>query len=53
MKKNQKVKMQGANGKERWRDAESKRGAAGFVFRGKANLGLGLGKHAIYTCFLF
>ena len=53
MKKNQKVKMQGANEKERWRDAESKRGVAGFVFRGKANLGLGLGKHVIYTCFLF
>ena len=53
MKKNQKVKMQGANGKERWRDAESKRAAASFVFRGKANLGLGLGKHAIYTRFLF
>ena len=45
--------MQGANGKEKWRDAESKRGAAGFVFRGKANLGLGLGKHAIYTVSFF
>jgi hypothetical protein len=35
MKENQKVKMQGANGMERWRDAESKGGAARFVFRGK------------------
>jgi len=26
MKENQKVKMQGANGQERWRDAESKGG---------------------------
>jgi len=26
MKENQKVKMQGVNGKERWRDAESKEG---------------------------
>jgi len=26
MKENKKVKMQGANGKERWRDAESKGG---------------------------
>jgi len=27
MKENQKVKMQGANGQERWRDAESKGGS--------------------------
>ena len=38
MKENQKVKMQGANGQESWRDGEMQRvreGAARFVFRGK------------------
>ena len=53
MKENKKVKMQGANGKERWRDVESKGGGDWFCFQRKANLGLGLGKHAIYTRFFF
>ena len=45
--------MQGANGKERWRDAESKGGGGQVCFQRKVNLGLGIGKHAIYTRFFF